>query len=334
MAHPGGNVRNTHARQVQKFIVWGDVVSSSRSRKARNRKKTQKQPPHSQGVLPGLEDGRRSRRSGDESSLFRRPVFWAGAYIALFFFCGGMFCAQPRGSFYEPNVKREAAVLHDKVSAARDLNSAIRANVQPVVRFGPYDVTVANTSVADVSVTENGEGGVLSILLRGAAHVDNLVENNVRYIDSYFDFAETIRINAPNGVVVNDTIDLPVTLVTATSPLVDRKPGKAEPPLSVMFKPLGGDSKHADSQGILTVNIGLANRLARLAAAILGDPSQASKYPLRMFYLSAVTVTTLGLGDITPVSTTARMLVGGEAAFGVLIVGFFLNALAQRMRDR
>lgn len=50
----------------------------------------------------------------------------------------------------------------------------------------------------------------------------------------------------------------------------------------------------------------------------------------RMGYLSAVVVTTLGLGDIVPLTPLARGLVGSEAIFGVLFAGLFLNALAYR----
>jgi len=72
--------------------------------------------------------------------------------------------------------------------------------------------------------------------------------------------------------------------------------------------------------------------LQRFEAAGTGDPSYASGSWWRMSYLSAVTVTTLGFGDITPVSETARILVGLEAILGVVMVGLFLNALAARTR--
>jgi hypothetical protein len=50
----------------------------------------------------------------------------------------------------------------------------------------------------------------------------------------------------------------------------------------------------------------------------------------RMFYLSAVTVTTVGYGDIVPLTSLTRWLVALEAILGVVTVGLFLNALARR----
>jgi len=49
----------------------------------------------------------------------------------------------------------------------------------------------------------------------------------------------------------------------------------------------------------------------------------------RMFYLSAITITTLGFGDIVPISTVSRILVSIEAFLGIILIGLFLNSLAQ-----
>jgi hypothetical protein len=73
--------------------------------------------------------------------------------------------------------------------------------------------------------------------------------------------------------------------------------------------------------------------LRRYLGATEGDPSYAPGLWLRMAYLSATTVTTLGLGDITPVSSVARLLVGLEALIGITAAGLFLNAVARRWRQ-
>jgi hypothetical protein len=51
-------------------------------------------------------------------------------------------------------------------------------------------------------------------------------------------------------------------------------------------------------------------------------------YP-RMLYFSIVVITTLGLGDIVPLTWLARILVGGEAVIGVLIAGLFFYAISR-----
>jgi len=65
-----------------------------------------------------------------------------------------------------------------------------------------------------------------------------------------------------------------------------------------------------------------------------GDPSSISGQLPRMFYLSAVVITTLGLSDIIPITSKARMLVAAEAVIGIVFAGLFLNALAYRASIR
>lgn len=77
-----------------------------------------------------------------------------------------------------------------------------------------------------------------------------------------------------------------------------------------------------------------SDEFQRYVSGISGDPTRlSSSYP-RMIYLSAVIITTLGLGDIVPISGPARSLVASEAVFGILVAGLFLNSLAYRASQR
>lgn len=54
----------------------------------------------------------------------------------------------------------------------------------------------------------------------------------------------------------------------------------------------------------------------------------------RYFYFSAVTITTLGYGDIAPITVRSRLLVASETIFGIVLIGLFLNSLkSPRSRD-
>lgn len=46
----------------------------------------------------------------------------------------------------------------------------------------------------------------------------------------------------------------------------------------------------------------------------------------RMLYLSMVTITTLGYGDIVPLTNAARILIGIESTLGIIIMGWFVNS--------
>jgi Ion channel len=63
-----------------------------------------------------------------------------------------------------------------------------------------------------------------------------------------------------------------------------------------------------------------------------GFPANSSGTPWRMLYLSAATITTLGLGDILPVSDKVRLLVGLESFLGVVLIGLFLNSLSSEIQ--
>jgi hypothetical protein len=64
-----------------------------------------------------------------------------------------------------------------------------------------------------------------------------------------------------------------------------------------------------------------------------GDPTSFSGSFWRMLYFSVVVITTVGFGDIVPMTGAARALVAVEAMIGVLLVGLFLNSIASR-RER
>lgn len=79
---------------------------------------------------------------------------------------------------------------------------------------------------------------------------------------------------------------------------------------------------------IMTMSQKLLNRIIGLKNASKGFPSSVSNSFGRMFYLSAITITTVGYGDIVPITNIARTLISIEAIFGVVIIGMFLNSLS------
>jgi hypothetical protein len=74
--------------------------------------------------------------------------------------------------------------------------------------------------------------------------------------------------------------------------------------------------------------------LIYFANALIGFPSKTTGNFYRMLYFSTITITTVGFGDIVPLTTRARLLVGLEAFLGVLIIGLFLNSLANKISKK
>lgn len=82
----------------------------------------------------------------------------------------------------------------------------------------------------------------------------------------------------------------------------------------------------------LIIDNSLDEKLNEFASTIYGFPNSFGDNYWRMFYFSSVTLTTLGFGDIVPVSNVARILISIEAILGVVIIGLFLNSLSKRIK--
>jgi len=82
-------------------------------------------------------------------------------------------------------------------------------------------------------------------------------------------------------------------------------------------------------QCFLTIDI--IKDIEAYRAALDGFPYYSSGNYERMLYLSAMIITTVGSGDILPVSRRARLAVSVEAVFGIIVIGLFLNSLAAKI---
>jgi hypothetical protein len=82
----------------------------------------------------------------------------------------------------------------------------------------------------------------------------------------------------------------------------------------------------------LRVSMGLSERMRDFAVAVRGFPSKISGQFWRMAYFSATTITTLGFGDIVPLTTAARIIVSVESVLGIVLMGLFLNALGNQIK--
>jgi hypothetical protein len=83
-------------------------------------------------------------------------------------------------------------------------------------------------------------------------------------------------------------------------------------------------------QGILVLLPNENEALESLFAGMKGDPTRIGESFWRMAYFSAIVITTIGFGDIVPITPVARLIVAFEGILGIILAGLFLNALMQR----
>lgn len=93
---------------------------------------------------------------------------------------------------------------------------------------------------------------------------------------------------------------------------------------------------HCGAQLATNPNLCVIDMPREVAAAVgryddveMGFPTARGSF-WRMFYLSAVTATTVGFGDIVPLTDNARLAVSFEAIIEVILAGLFLSALAKK----
>ena len=105
------------------------------------------------------------------------------------------------------------------------------------------------------------------------------------------------------------------------------------PPVESPFDPFIAVPREGERalQGMLKIPRSLFDLMNGYADAKEGFAGNAMGSFWRMVYLSTVTITTLGYGDIVPITPLARTLVGAEAVVGMLVIGLYLNALSQRV---
>ena len=94
----------------------------------------------------------------------------------------------------------------------------------------------------------------------------------------------------------------------------------------------------AESTVTTLERVALTAEQQALAAEILdadrGFPSGLEGRFSRMLYFSAVTITTVGYGDVVPLTTAARFFAALEATMGIILLGLFINSLASRSDQR
>jgi len=75
-------------------------------------------------------------------------------------------------------------------------------------------------------------------------------------------------------------------------------------------------------------------KLSEFFDGIGGNATAVSGAYGRMLYFSSMVITTVGFGDVVPMTAIARGVVALEAVMGVTLAGLFLNAVAYRATHR
>jgi Ion channel len=256
------------------------------------------------------------------------PLILGLTYLALAPVFATIYDGLPARSFHDSNLEIEQPLTSD----ARGLLGALTRLIQPGVTSRWTTATAhLNINPPSVKASMIQADGNNHLLVEISGDYEGVTTRGVGLAGN---FQEPLQLSVLERLISippggPETVAYPVSVVTpgggsATSP-------RFAPPLPLLLKPQSG-RVISQTSGLLTLSVAVSNRFVRFFNSLQGDPSQASGNWMRMLYFSSTTLTTLGLGDITPVSSEARLWVWLEAVAGLVVVGLFLASLAAVIR--
>jgi hypothetical protein len=305
------------------------------------------------GTMWLLKGGMRLLRAVEAGLSYQPPLLFLLLYLLTGFGFGWWYYAQPAGQFYAPYARFEPAARADAATIIRSLGALIQADVkdEPASYWQLRELTEPGSParVIDPALVHTAN---FEMLDDGTVRFDVLVPTYLTDATGRPEHSEPYQIwmnvsfPALGGPIASDTAHgsfYPLTLHTEKYTV----PAQAqETAFKLVFNRLieitiGDDGAmtltqhHGTVSGgapLLRVDADTGYRLFDYYFGVHGQPERFSGNFGRMLYFSAVVITTLGLGDIVPLTDRARALVAGEAVLGIIFVGLFINAAASRAR--
>ena len=124
-------------------------------------------------------------------------------------------------------------------------------------------------------------------------------------------FATVKHLFDPSGLASAISLDLPIINLFQTYNIVATRPANEPYIRSVL----------------LDISPELSHLFDGFSSEAQGLPAKVTGSYVRMLYFSVATITTLGFGDIVPITDTARLWVAVEGIWGIVFIGSFINSL-------
>lgn len=260
------------------------------------------------------------------SVLFRRllsqPVLWAVVYLGAIPFFAWRFYTLPDNSFYYSSARHDAEVAAYADEILDALHSEIVRTAEgvtgsTVIRYGDWRFDWANTEFYDLEAQPGGRASFRStFVFRNAADPDTVLKQ-VQFVrlTTTMDLWGAAELLGERVRYINVDLETGGPLAIPPEHLFGIWPERVEAPWEFFF-PMPVSSHVA---------------LQKFRSAALGRATHVPGGFPRMIYLSAVTITTLGYGDIVPTTRRARSLIAAESILGVVLAGLFVSSVAIRV---
>lgn len=281
------------------------------------------------------------RRPRKKTKWYHKPLIWAITYIVLMFLYPIIYVVIPFKSFYHTTGKYEFELINEslegyKVGIIKNIRESfiLRYNSSRIKRNGLInDINYLNLLSLNFKTDESGAGYYvyLNFSMSIFSEEQTAIWDKI-YANRNIDVTNTVfRAKIPmfnfdmskDGNYIYGRIEEVLVTRTQHPDIVTDK--YVEGIISDAF--YQGNSNLA---GYIRCNTEDFQRIGNAFDTYRGFPADY-KY-IRYLYYSMIVQTTLGLGDILPLTSTARIITIIQAILGVIIMGLFINALVSSMR--
>jgi hypothetical protein len=254
----------------------------------------------------------------------RNPFWFALAYLCALFAWALAYDLMPFGSFYAPYARYERHGVNDEYEIGLILQAAIRRKAEESVKQVPLDAVwnwgspTAYVSRFTAVDNRNISFDLLIQLRRAGYGICQLAYWGKTTVES-FALIDSTDPEASRGSF--DHAEWKIDLAPDFTGLPRDNCGVTPPVPS---------EKLIEELSSINITMTEFGKIEIYRSGVTGDPLAISGSFGRMVYFSSVVITTVGFGDVVPISGLSRCLVALEAISGLLLFGLFLNAVASR----
>lgn len=253
---------------------------------------------------------------------------YAFVYLLLIPLFATLYCLLPNNSFYHSTVQYEYSMSSETHNVRQALNNRIEENIKQsysrtLLSMRGWSLNPTFVYVHSLTSRDDVISFRLSFVLKKTSSQQDL------YFDPLVSFPSATRFTIKDA---DNTEPIDFKFVTIEDFGNYTVGSSSQEIIDALFP--SNDPDLAGNIRYLRVSPQLSLQMQSMSRGLQGFPSGFSGNFVRMFYLSASTITTLGYGDITPITTTSRILVSMEAIIGIVMLGLFLNALSFERASR
>lgn len=241
------------------------------------------------------------------------------AYIAVIVSFAFIYTTIPSG-FYHQTISLEKSYEKEAVNFSNKILKVIKENFKEIyqseeIEFDDIKIDIRSLE-AEKSYVES-ERVIVPINLKVEVHGGGCSEKNVVYED-FFDISL-----GTNILKINKNLYVP--LVITSNVFVECSDiDVTKINYNQLFKNKGFLSP------VIQVDENIEKEIDNFLLASKGYSNEVNSHFFSMLYLSAVTITTIGYGDIVPITFFTRTLITIEALTGMILMGIFLNNITYK----